>query len=168
MGKQEQTMAFYPNIRDETIMTLNVVVQNLAQDPTYLSSPECPYSDTVKKFFYSKVIQENSAPPVDIFAGEDELMVLDEQIIKVINDLESFGKGLSGADVAEKMAYFRTKTALIEKLVTMRERLANLKEINEFRLIILNFMNEELTKDQITALMLRLDGVLGTKTDDLL
>lgn len=160
-------MAFYPTIRDEQIMTLNVVVQNLEQDGNYLNSSECPYSDTVKQFFQRK-IEAKKIDGIDIFAGEDELIVLDSQIIKVINDLEEFGMKIGSADVTEKMAYFRTKTALIEKLVNMRERLTNLKEINDFRLTLLQFMNEILSKDQITALMHKLDGILGTKADDLL
>lgn len=159
-------MPFYPTIRDEMAVALNAVAQNLIQDPSYLDHPECPYSPAVKAFFRSR-IEASSGPGIDIFAGEDELIVLDTQIIKVINDLEKFGNTLTSDDVAEKMAYFRTKTSLIEKLVTMRERLANLKEISDFRQIILAFMNEVCTKDQITNLMHRLDGVLGTKNDDI-
>jgi hypothetical protein len=159
-------MAFYPTIRDETAVALNAVLQNIQLDASYLDKPECPYSPAIKSFFKSR-IETSSGPEIDIFAGEDELIVLDSQIIKVINDLEKFGNTLTSEDVTEKMAYFRTKTSLIEKLVTMRERLANLKEISDFRSIILGFMNETCTKDQITDLMHRLDGVLGTKNDNI-
>lgn len=161
---ESETMPFYPTIRDEIVVALNAIAQNLVQDPGYLDHPECPYGDPLKNFFRSR-LETRSGPVIDIFAGEDELIVLDTQIIKVINDLEAFGNKLTGEEVAEKMAYFRTKTSLIEKLVNMREKLANLKEINDFRSIILDFMNETCTKDQITLLMHRLDGVLGTKNE---
>ena len=162
-------MPFYPTIRDEMAVALNAVVQNLEQDAGYLDHPDCPYSPAIKSFFKSKIqtTVSGGGADFDLFEGADELLVLDEQIIKVINDLENFGNTLTANDVTEKMAYFRTKTSLIEKLVNMRERLANLKEINDFRTIILDFMNEICSKDQITTLMHRLDGVLGTKNDNL-
>ena len=163
-------MAFYPSIRDELIMTLNVVIGNMEVDPRYLSSPECPYSDTVKTFFADHMRGKNgtvAAVVGNLFEDSDELVVLDTQIIQVLNNLEEFGQGLTSADVSEKMAYFRTKTSLLEKLLTMRERVVNLKEINDFRETLIGFMNEICTKDQITDLMHRLDGILGTKSDDL-
>lgn len=167
-------MPFYPSVRDETILGLNVVVQNLEKDPSYLDSPECTYSDTVKDFFRKKIVVgggSNLDHNIDLFAkeeGETDLDKLKDQIIAVINDLEDFGRKLTIADSTDKMGYFRTKTALIEKLVNMQERIFNVKEINDFRNTLLGFMNEVLTKDQVTDLMKRLDGILGTTKDDLL
>lgn len=153
-------MNFYPNIREEQILTLNVVVKSLEKDPGYLDHPDCPYPDTVKDFF------RRSAAPVeveDLFAGDEEKEVLlDRQVEQLINDLEAFAKQLTNADHSEKLQYFKTKTTLIEKLITMRERVFNLKELNEFRGTILAFMDEVCTKDQITELMKRLDGIFGS------
>ncbi|CCV12950.1 hypothetical protein [Mesorhizobium sp. STM 4661] len=149
---------FYPTIKDETVLMLNVVVQNIEKNPSYLSSPDCPYSDVIKKFFQRTGAE---VAPVDLFAGEDELVVIDTQIAKIINDLEAFGVTLTKEDVSEKLAYFKTKTVLFEKLISMRERTFTLKELNEFRSTILGFMNEICTKDQVTDLMLRLDGALA-------
>lgn len=162
-------MAFYPTIRDEAIMSLNVVVQNMEKDAEYLDSPDCPYSDTVKAFFRRKigVVSEGS---IDLFVleeGETDLDKLEEQIMAVINDLEDFGRKLTVADSTDKMGYFRTKTALIEKLVNMRERVFTIKEINDFKSTILSFMDEVLTKDQITDFMRRIDGIMGTKNDNI-
>jgi len=165
-------MPFYPSLRDETIMTLNVVVQNLAKDPGYLNNPECPYSDTIKKFFSSsRTIGEGKKEEVeDLFAlddGEEDLDKIEEQVKAIINDLEDFGRKLSVSDSTDKMGYFRTKTSLVDKLLTMRERVYNIKEINDFKMTLLGFMDEVLTKDQITDFMKRLDGILGTKNDDI-
>lgn len=160
-------MAFYPSIRDEQVLTFQIVLKNLEQDPNYLESTECPYSEVVKAFFRKAISGSGTGgggageAPSLFIEGQDELMVLDEQVVKVLNDLENFGRGLTNADVTEKTAYFRVKTSLLEKLLTMRERVANLKEINDFRDTILSFMDETLTKDQISDLMKRLDGVLG-------
>jgi hypothetical protein len=148
---------FYPTIREEQVMLFNVVVQNLEKDPGYLDHPSCPYPDTVKNFFRKSTA---SAPVIDLFAdGEDREMVLDKQVEKLINDLEAFANTLGNADHSEKLQYYKTKTTLIEKLISMRERVFNLKELNEFRSVVIQFMDEICTKDQITDLMKRLDGV---------
>ncbi len=161
---------FYPSLRAETIMSLNAVALNIQKDPNYLDHSDCPYDDKTKEFFRKRIDVVGSNGVSDspnLFEGENELEVLDEQIIKVINDLEVFGQKLTVAESPDKMGYFRTKTALIEKLVNMRERVFNIKEINDFKLTLLAFMNEILTKDQVTNLMSRLDGILGTKNDDI-
>ena len=154
-------MLRYPTVRDETILALTPVLKRVKQDPSYLSDPECPYSELVKDFFR----QFQTTQTVDLFEGKDELLVIDQQIHAIINDLEGVAAHLGNADHAEKLNYFKTKSSLLEKLIGMRERVNNLKEINEFRSTILNFLDEACTKDQITDLMKRLDGVLGSHTD---
>lgn len=162
-------MPFYPTIRDEQVMSLNAVVLNMEKDRGYLDSDECPYSDTVKAFFKKKIglVDGEVENLFAISEGETDLDKIEEQIRAVINDLEDFGRKLTIADSTDKMGYFRTKTALIEKLLNMRERVFNIKEINDFKTTVLAFMNEVLSKDQITDFMRRLDGVLGTKHDDI-
>lgn len=151
-------MAFYPNIKEDMIPVLSLVFQNLQKDPSYLNSPECPYSEKLKDVFR----KFETTKSVDIFEGNDELLVMDQQIQKIINDLEGVASALGSADHQEKLNYFKTKTSLFEKLISMKERVYNLKELNEFRSIILAFLDEICTKDQITDLMKRLDGVFGS------
>jgi hypothetical protein len=166
-------MAFYPSIRPETILSLNAVVLNLEKDPGYLDSPECHYSEDIKQFFRKKIEYGGSGKKEvpDLFKleeGETDLGKLEVQIRTIINDLEDFGRKLDVSDSGDKMGYFRTKTALVDKLVSMQERVFNIKEVQDFRNIILGFMNEVLTKDQVTSFMQRLDGILGTNNDDIL
>jgi len=150
-------MAFYPKIDEETLIQFELVLKNMEKDKEYLNSPDCFWSNKVKDFFQKL----QPAAAADIFAGEDELLVIDEQIQQIINDIVAVQHTLGNADATEKMNYFKVKTALFEKLISMRERVMNLKEINEFRTTILNFMDEVCTKDQVTDLMRKLDGVMG-------
>lgn len=152
-------MPYYPAIREEQIMTLNVVVQKLTADPTYLSHPDCPYSDVVKTFFRAVSAPAAAENPFD--GTEDYNVVLDKQIEQVIADLDTFVAGNPGLEANEKLAYFKTKTSLVEKLIGMKERVQNLKELSEFRGTVLGFLDESCTPDQITDLMKRLDGVFG-------
>lgn len=156
---------YYPTIREEHILPLNVVLRNLEGDPDYLDDPECPYSETIKNFFRRQMAAVSDEVE-DLFAGDEPKEVtLDRQVEKLVNDLEAFSKTLGKQDHSEKLAYFKAKTILLEKLVSMRERLLNLKELHEFKTRILVFLDEVCTKDQITDLMKRLDGVFGVNND---
>lgn len=149
---------FYPNITEDQIHLINSVFRKTAEDENYLTSPQCPYPEVVKQFFNKQIT--TAAGTVNLFEG-DESEALDAQIKQVINDLEQYGKSLSSEDTSEKLQYFKTKTALLEKLLTMRERTFNIKEIHVFRTTIMQFLSEVCTADQITDIMTRLDGVLS-------
>jgi hypothetical protein len=155
-------MAFYPIIKDEAVMTMQIVVQSLEKDPGYLDSPECKYSEVVKAFFRRSAAPTTLAT-VDLFDGEDDLKVIDSQIQKVLSDLEAMGAQMKSAEPNERVNYFKAKTTLLEKLVTMKEKVFNLKELNDFRNTLIATLEDICTKDQITAFMQRLDGLLGVK-----
>ena len=146
---------YYPNISEDQILLINRVQRSLDENPKYLD--EAPYSQIIKDFFKKTAVQAATSP--NLFQGETVDDVT-EQVKKLMNDLEYFGSQLGNADQSEKLQYFKTKTTLLEKLITQLERTSNLKQINEFRSIVIQFMDEVLTKDQITDFMKRIDGVL--------
>lgn len=148
---------YYPNISEDQILLVNRVFRILEDNPDYLKDPKCPYTPVVKDFFTNRGAV--AAGAVDLFEG-DEIVAIDKQIQKLMNDLETYGQGLGPGDSSEKLQYFKTKNSLIEKLLTNKERITNLKQINEFRSIVIQFMDEILDKDQKTIFMKRIDGVL--------
>lgn len=155
-------MAFYPQLRDETVLGFNVVLKNLLEDPEYLDDPSCPYSPMIKTFF-EKVTNLTTLDEVeDLFEGQDDVLVLEDQIKRAFNNIDDIGKKMIGNDTAEKMNYYKLKAMLMEKLLNMQERIYNIKEMSQFRFIIMDFLDQQCTKDQISGLMKQLDGVLGS------
>ena len=148
---------YFPNIQEDHILLINRVLRSIAENPAYLDNPKCPYPETVKAFFQKQAVPVATSP--DLFEG-DEIVAVEKQIQKLLNDLEVYGQGLASGDASEKLQYFKTKNSLLEKLLNNMERANNLKQINEFRSIVIQFMDEILTKDQITTFMQRIDGVL--------
>lgn len=148
---------YFPNLSEDQILLIGRVFRSISENPEYLNDPDCTYSPAVKDFFSKQVAAVGVAP--DLFEG-DEVVAIDKQIQKLMNDLETYGQSLGPADRSEKLQYFKTKNSLIEKLLTNKERVTNLKQINEFRSVVIQFMDEVLTKDQITIFMQRIDGVL--------
>lgn len=153
-------MPFYPKLSDDTVMTLTLIEKSLEKDAQFLEHEDCPYSPEVKAFF-AKRAQSVTTPSVDIFEGEDDVDVMDKQIQKVLSDLDSMGAVMATAEVNERIAYFRAKTTLVEKLMNLKERVFNLKELAEFRGTVLQGLDDICDKDQITTFMKRLDGILG-------
>jgi hypothetical protein len=148
---------YFPNIIEDQVLLINRVFRSISENPDYLNDPNCTYSPAVKEFFQQRATSDAEAP--DLFA-DGVVEGLEKQIQKLINDLEVYGQGLGVGDTSEKLQYFKTKNSLLEKLINNLERVTNLKQINEFRSTVIQFMDEVLTKDQITTFMQRIDGVL--------
>lgn len=148
---------YFPNISEDQILLINRVFRSLEDNPEYLNDPNCKYSTPVRDFFTKRVAATAATP--DLFEG-DEIVAVEKQIQQLLNDLEVYGRSLSADDTSEKLQYFKTKNSLLEKLLNNMERATNLKQINDFRSIVISFMDEVLTKDQITDFMKRIDGVL--------
>jgi uncharacterized protein YaaR (DUF327 family) len=151
---------YFPNISEDQILLVNRVLRSIGENPDYLSHPDCPYPITVRDFFTKQARGSQAGQVEDLFEG-DQVVAIEKQIQQLINDLEAYGKSLGADDASEKLQYFKTKNSLLEKLLNNLERAANLKQINEFRQIVIQFMDEVLTKDQITDFMKRIDGVLS-------
>lgn len=153
------TPTYYPNISEDQILLINRVLRLMPDTPNFLNDPKCPYTPAIKEFLLKSVAPAPAAASTDLFEG-DEVLSVEKQIQKLINDLEEYGKVLGSGDQAEKLQYLKTKAGLVEKLIGFQERINNLKQINEFRGIVIQFMDEVLDKDQITIFMQRIDGVL--------
>jgi hypothetical protein len=150
---------YFPNISEDQILLVNRVLRSISENPEYLSDAQCPYPPLVKDFFLKQARASQGGVAEDLFEG-DQVVAIEKQIQKLINDLEDYGQKLGADDNSEKLQYFKTKNSLLEKLLNNLERAANLKQINEFRSTVIQFMDEILTKDQITDFMKRIDGVL--------
>jgi hypothetical protein len=149
---------YFPNISEDQILLINRVFRSIEENPDFLDDPKCQYTDVVKSFFTSR--GGVAKPAEDLFEG-DAVESVERQIQKLINDLEEYGKALNKEDASERLQYLKTKAGLVEKLITYQERVTNLKHINEFRSVVIQFMDEVLDKDQITNFMQRIDGVLS-------
>jgi uncharacterized protein YaaR (DUF327 family) len=146
---------FYPVLDDGTQPLLQSMFLQMLDDPTYLEG--APYSAELKATL-QKFVTAVPRDAANIFEGvPDKMVVVEEQIEKLISDLNVFGDALSTKDNSEKLAFFKTKASLIEKLISMKERVHNLKAMSEFQTVVLGFLDEICTKDQISDLMKRLE-----------
>lgn len=150
-------MAFYPDITEDNILSLKLVVQMVTKDPEYLDRKDCPYSDMMKDFLRGILTVVDAEIP-DLFEGglSDEPEVLDRQIQKILNRMEAMEHELRSFEPNERMAFFKTQTSLLEKLVTLREKVTNQREMMSFQAVVISTLEEVCDADQIKTFMERL------------
>lgn len=172
----------YPHIDDLVGWALQTVLTLASEDSAYLRDPLCPYDERVKRIINDAVSfrqgwqvmkdqegenkegSESSTP-----VSEDEIdNTLAEDLHSVFQELKNYGKTIGKSDQTERMAYFRTATSLLERLVTARERALGVKQIKDFQDTVLTIMEDSLTPDQRTEVMDRLRSALARQaaTDD--
>lgn len=144
---------FYPKLPSDIGMSLNLLVQFTSKDPAYLNAKECTYDDTLKGLIRQLVDVKTGV----VEYSEEELNVdninLDSQIVKTLLDLDQMSQQIGKLEPNEKLALFKTRTALIEKLISMQERVRNLREVNAFRGVVMEAMDRVMTKDQVSDFM---------------
>lgn len=152
---------FYPIISEDSVLAITLARNSIEKNgPEWLDRRDCKYSPAIKKFL-TEITQPSVSGGVvaeveDLFEGNDEPEVLDRQIQRVINRMDAMEATLPNLEPNEKIAFFKAKTALLEKLITLREKTNNLREIAEFKAKIIAFLDEICSPDQITELMGRL------------
>lgn len=145
---------FYPDFPDNVEFSLIVVIKALEENPNYLNEPDCPYNGKLRGMLQHLAPKaEVAAPAFDEDFEPRTNDQLEREVTKLLDDIKVFGTQLNAGDVTERMSYFRTHTNLLEKLVSMKERMGNVKSVATFQAIVLNCIEESLTADQRTQVM---------------
>lgn len=125
---------YYPPIDEGKIL---VAVRLASEDATYLSNPNCPYSDKLK----------------DVLGGvRDAEDVRTDGLVAEIRELrkqlKDRGDKLDGAEASEVNTYFRLSAVLIEKLITLEEKAAGIHQVKAFTEAVMRVMEDVLDADQ--------------------
>lgn len=149
---------YFPELPQNAIFNMEIILRRTAEDPNYLE--DCPLTDTEIEAIQRMLGLVKLDQGIDQFSvddlGEDTWGTLEDQTQKLFRSLLAEQKNLNVKDNAEKMAFFRTATSLLDKLVGIRERAANLKQISVFYDTIMQIMDDVLEAGQRTEVMDRL------------
>lgn len=146
----------YPELNNNNI---KLVKQLFEEDKTFFDDPDCPYSDEVKSIFRLSDIENDFDKnfDVDIMDSEEHIM---KEINALYNHLQKFGANMRDSDTAsEKNTYFKLSTTLLEKIISMKERVTNISKVNEFTETVLQILEEEVNVDDRTKVIERLRNV---------
>ena len=149
-------MTFHPVLDETAIWALQVIATGLANDPGYLEG--APYPEDVQKLLGGGRGRGREG-------GIDEATIdgfdVMEEVEALYLDLKSQRADFGVKDAAEKMAYFRVSAALLEKLVNLRERANNVRQIGLFYAEVLDVMGSVLDVGQRERVRERLMGRMG-------
>lgn len=143
---------FYPEIDPAQ---LELLIDLHKQDPGYILG--APYPQGVIEFFLGQT-QVDADPSLAGTSGEmSKWELLEKQSDELFQALTEAGRNLKDKDDAARMAYFRTATSLLERIVGIQERAVNLKRVSQFQQAVLSIMDEVLDGDQRAAVRERLE-----------
>lgn len=151
-------MDYYPEITENDLIPFKLIIQAIREDPEYLTRPECPFPKSIVTFFTSLATPVNPEDAPEIQG--DKWQWLENETAQLYRQLKNYGASLDGGDTAEQMSFFRTATALLEKITSINERAVGLKQIGQFQAAVLQAFEDVLEPDQRTAVISRLKGII--------
>ena len=164
--------AYYPDIEASALLHCRSIFDQMADDPLWLERPGCHYDDDLKDKIralwgrgkvVSAVAQVVEPAPVILGGeGKNPWDGVGEELTSLYNELRNF-KGVVGEDgevipieAKDQMAFFRTATSLLDKIVGLSERANNVKSVSEFTSRVIAVFDEVLTPQQRTQAMSKL------------
>lgn len=147
---------YFPDI-DTDALVLMVELQR--QDPEYILRGGFP--EEIEALFLALNGQARpekvKEQPLEELSKWEKLEQESEDLFRSLTEA---GKTLDSRDNAEKMAYFRTATTLLERIVGLQERATNLKQLAQFQQTVLSIMDDVLDGDQRMAVRSRLEEAM--------
>jgi|SRR5688500_340332 len=156
---------FYPKLDEATLKNLDIVRQLAQAHPGYfLESEYSSQTNTLLQEWFTTRLPVSGTVPEIHMDDRDPWEMLYEESKNLFFSLKAANLKGSG-DVNEQNSYFRTATALLEKLVSLQERAKGLKEIGEFQRTVMEVMDSVLTANQRALVMERFNTIALMKDD---
>lgn len=152
----------YPEFSIQQAQQVEVMRRLHKEHPDYFT--DAPYPDVIGRYFRSwfdtplSTTESDKDPRVDALTGDDKWEELYREVVELYAALKDAKP--SKVDSAELMAYFRTATGLLDKLVSHQERCLGIKQIHEFHSVMMDIMETTLNEDQRNAVMERLKAAI--------
>lgn len=142
---------FYPNLDAPTVKNLLVVKQLVDEHPSYFLEspyPQALEADLLRLFKYTRHTVTEPRHNVN-----DEELDVESELIVLFRSLKQAKPNATDGD---QMAYYRTATALMERLLNLQDKAKNMKTMGEHHDMVLQFMSEICSPTQIEEFMTRL------------
>lgn len=155
----------YPTLRIGVLRALQTLKQQYMADPEIFDRPDCPYDIDVRKVLgeiltveekiVEKVVEKRivndggerkkKAPGLN---EEDQEKIATElaELLEQLKDMEE-GEGEKELDQSARLAVFKLKTTIIEKIINLRERVLNIKRIAQFEAVVIGILDDLVSED---------------------
>jgi hypothetical protein len=132
----------YPTLTDAALVPFRALEVQLDKFPDLFDRPDCPYPPHIRTVVQRLCGVTAEAPT----AYDDES--LESEIVSLYNELKRVGLNVTGVDAKEKIALLKTSGDLLTKMVQLRERQINVREMGAFQRLVIQFMEESMTPAQ--------------------
>jgi len=163
-------MNVFPDITDTKILPFKLISGILLDDPNALDRADCPYSSNVKVFLKSLFVKRDeqkasemnptnlSELALETIEGEgyEELENIDLKLKTLIATLDKVQKNLKISETNEQIQVAKAQAQLLDRLLAMRERVLNMKNMAFYTETVLELIEEHLSPDQRTSIINRL------------
>ena len=150
----------YPKLTALQLTPFRVLKSQLAVKPDLLTDETCPYDPDTVAFLQVLFTGETSDGPSFLDAEDGELAALERKVAQVIREIETFETKYN-LDNKDRIQFIKVKTSMLERLIEYRERIFNMKTLSDFQVRIFGFIEDHLSADGRTELILKLREHVG-------
>lgn len=152
---------YYPPLTAEQIVPLRAIKGLLVNRPDMLDVPDCPYSPDVTAFLKELLQTKVSDLPqqAEIISLEDPDAIGD-QLEQIYSNLMTFQNDIKTTDAKDKVQWAKAVVSILERIISQRERVFNLKNYSHFQRQVIDFLDAILEPSQRTDFVERLGTYL--------
>lgn len=157
----------FPSFLLENLNVLRQIQTQISQNPHYLDLPNCPYTPEIKAYFRQIFTSKPSDPrqldqDIEEFFGDKLLYdrIIADSKRAYMNLANQMTQLEAGRNLEDAISYTKALTSLQERLLTIQEKAEGLKHIHEFKNIVLEIIATQLSPDQRTAIIQRIEETI--------
>jgi hypothetical protein len=161
----------YPTLNVKNLKALVAIVEEAARDQSYLDPEVCPYdeatiqlirrviqvSDGVSEIARAtvpargKVGRPTKGPAIPLDEVETEVNEIRQELASLKIDGQTM-------ETSDRIQVIKTRAALIERVISMKERIADVKRFHDFVRVVVGIMEEHLDPKIRDSVMEELKG----------
>lgn len=143
---------FYPTITPDYLTPLRALRALILTTPDLLSRTECPYPVDVRKFL-SELLVGGGREEITLLETPEDL---ERELSRAYQGLRDLEKQIATVDARDKVQWAKAVVGLLERIIDLRERTINLKQMSEFQRTVMGVLDEVLEPAQRTMFVERL------------
>lgn len=149
----------YPTISDASLVPFRAIEAQLGDFPDLLDRSDCPYPPHIR-LLLRRLIGEHVGPIVDADLDDDDLV---KETISLYQEVKRSGLNINTNDPKDRMAILKTAADLLTKIVTLREKAVNIREMSIFQKIVLDLLESVLTPAQRSEFVEKMGDYLNVQ-----
>lgn len=134
----------YPTITDAQLVPFRALEAQLGPFPDLLDRQDCPYPPHIRTLV-RRLIGEHVGPIVDEAMDDDDLV---QETINLYREIQRSSTTFNTSDPKDKMAVFKTSADLLTKLVALREKAVNIRQMSQFQKSVVELLESVLEPAQ--------------------